>query len=398
MTAKNLSSTTLQKEDGYMGAGTGTVYVVALQEPLDTSSLVHDLYPDTTQRSNIWDAGGSPTTGLAKGELSLALDLSGLGTNAGGAVSDDDDGAIIAAAIGTSAGGTGTTVDDSTPSTTLNTVASAAGLAAGKMVLIETTQGHKAAMISAIDTLDVTVTPALPVAPANGADIFAGVTYTPSETRTTWILEHHKDNVGLAYKCVGCGLTPEITNIGAAEGKARLNLKLSIGDWENIVSTLDVADPPDTFINPGVVQSRGRFVLTDGSHTVTCIASTFTVAALLTEIRRADACQPNTVGEPEIMPSQDRMITTELWQAAGATADPIAQLRTWFDEDEMLQCLYQVGNLPGDCIAFYFPGVYLNSEPKEVEKNGLMAIKTELKVSVDRNSVVFDRPFYFARF
>jgi len=98
------------------------------------------------------------------------------------------------------------------------------------------------------------------------------------------------------------------------------------------------------------------------------------------------------------MPSQDRVISTELWQASGATADPLDQLRTWFSAGTMLECLYQVGNLPGDTLALFFPAVYLNVEPKEVDKNGLMAIKTDLKVSYDGSSAVFTKPFYFARF
>lgn len=397
MTAKNLSSTTLEKEVSFHGAGTGTKYVLAVREPLDTSPLVHDVYADTTIRGSIWDAGDAPTVGNAKGDLTIALDLSGLGTNAGGIIANDGDGAVIEGAIGTASGGTGSTAVAGW-NTETGDAASAAGFAVAEMALFETTLGNRVAMINTIATAKLTVEPALPIAPAASAKIYAGVTYTPSETRTTWILTHNKDNDALGYVCTGCGLTPEITSIGAAEGKARLNLKVSVGDWDTAASTLASDDPANTFTNPGVVQSHGRFVLTDGTNTVECIASSFTVANLLTEMRRASACQPNTIGEPEIMPSQDRLIDTELWQAGGNAADPISQLRTWFDDGTMLSCMYQVGDQPGDTLALYFPACFLNVEPKEVDKSGLMAIKVQLKVSVDRNDVVLTRPFYFARF
>ena len=398
MTAKNLSFTTIQKEDGYMGAGTGDVLVLALQEPLDVSSLVRESIEDTTIRSSVWDSGNGPSIGLRQGELSLVLDLPGLAANDGGAVTNDAEGDIIASAVGSYDAATGTTAADVSPTTTVFDVTSAAGLAPTNMILVETSAGYRVAPILSIDSAELTLAVPLPAAPASDNDVIAGVTYTPSETRTTWILEHHEDNDALGYKCQGVHFVPQISNIGATEGKARLTLPCTIGDWEHIPSTIASATPPDTFTRPGTIQDNGWFILTDGTDAITCIASTFNVENLLTAMRRADACKQNVVGEPEILPSADKAITTELWQPAGATTDPVAQLRKWFEEGTMLKCLYQVGCEPTDCIAFYFPAVYLSQEPKEVDKGGIMAIAANLKISLDRNSTVFDRPWYMARF
>lgn len=398
MTAKNLSSTTIQQEATYMGAGTGKVYVLALQEPLDTSSLVRESIEDTTVLSSVWDAGNGPTLGLRQGELSIVLDIPGLAANDGGAVVDDDEGALIAAAIGPADGATGTTVADAAATTLSFDVTSAAGLAVTNMILVETTSGYRVAPIEEIDSAELTLAVPLPVAPENGADVVAGVTYTPSETRYTYIVAHHMDNKALGYKCQGVHFVPQFSNIGAAEGKARLTLACTVGDWDHIASTLASATPPDTFDRAGIVQDGGWFILSDGTNAVTCIASTFSVENLLTAMRRADACKQNTVGEPEIIPSKDKAITTELWQPAGATTDPIARLRTWFEAGTSLKCLYQVGCEKTDCMAFFFPSVYLGQEPKEVDKGGIMAITANLRISLDRNSLVWTRPFYFARF
>ena len=400
MTAKsNLGSTTIQAEATYMGAGSGAVRVIETQEVVDTTSLVRESLPDTSTRASIWNGGTAPTLGLRSGEPDVIVDLAGMGANAGGIIADDSSGAVISLAVGVSSGGTGTTaIAGWTTTTGATAIGGAAGLAKAEMILVETTTGNWVAAIADIVTDTLTVVPALPTAPAAAAKLYAGVTYTPTETRLTCILKIHKDSEPVGYEARGVHFTPEFSNLGAGEGKARLTLKSTIGDWDHITSALATADPPDTFVGPGVIQDHGRFVLTDGTATVTCIASTFTVSALLTAMRRQDACAENVVGAPEILPSADRQIETELWQSAGASTGPLAQLRIWFAAGTMLSCLYQIGNTPGDVLAFYFPGVYLKDEPKEMDKNGLMAIKTTLKISIDANSTVFTKPFYFARF
>lgn len=397
MTSKfNLSATTAEMETAYYGAGNGTELVVNLQEQMDTSSLVEEAIAPTTIHESIWDAGDGPTPGLRQGEINLVVDLSGLGTNAGGAITDDNDGKLIAAAIGSSSGGTGSTAAAGWTTAT-GDVTSAVGFAEAEMVLAATTTGNWVGMISDITGSALTLTPDLPTAPAESAKIYAGVTYTPSTTRSTWIIKHHRDANKIGYQAVGVSFVPEFANLGAAEGKARLTLKGMLGDHSKIASSIGSIGTPDTFTNPGVIQDKGRFVLTDGTDTVTCIASTFNFTNPLTQMRRADACQANASGAPEIMPTSDKVIETELWQASGAD-DPIDQLRTWQAAGDMLQCLYQIGNEPGDILAFYFPAVYINEDPKEVDKNGLMAIKTMLKVSLDGSSAVFTAPWYFARF
>ena len=145
MTAKIIATTVLEQETVYQGATDADPRVLALQEPIDVSSLIREVIEDTTQRPSVWDGGDGPTLGLRAGELSLPVDLSGLAANDGGAVTDDSDGKVIAAAIGTSAGATGSTVEASpAPTTKVFTVASAAGLAATKMVLVDCgANGHQ---------------------------------------------------------------------------------------------------------------------------------------------------------------------------------------------------------------------------------------------------------------
>lgn len=404
MTAKNFSITTLEQETGYLGSGDSTVRTVNLQEALDTSSLVREVHEDGGIKSTVWDAGRGPTLGLRKGELSLAVDLAGLTANNGGAVTDDDDGEVLMTAIGSASAGTGTTCAAGWTTKT-GDVVSAVGLGEAELVLIETAEGNRVAAIEDITASALTLATPLSSAPVLSAKVYAGVTYQPeadvvygaSAKRGTWILEHHMDANKLAYRAVGVHLTPEFTNLGAAEGKVRLNLKASIGDWEHIDSTLDSMVPPNHFIRAGVVQDNGWFVISDGVTSITCIASTFTLGSLLTEIRRAEACRQNTVGQPEIVPSMDKSVEIELWQANGAN-DPINQLRTWFSAGTMLKCLYQIGDQPTDTLAFYMPGMYISEEPKEVDKNSLVAIKVKAKISIDGNSSVFLRPWYFARF
>jgi hypothetical protein len=396
MTAKStLGFITAEKEVSLFGAGNGTELSLNLIENPDTSSLVRDVYEDTGIKSNVYDAGGGPSLGLRKGEISLVADLGGLATNNGGAVTSDND--LIASAFGTATGSTGTTVDDVAATTTVFDVASAAGLAAEKMVLVETTQGNKARMIQAVDTLELTVTPALPVAPETASDVIGSVTYTPNETRESWKVGIHKDSQKIGYYLQGVTFVPEISGIGAAEGKAKLTLKGNVGDYSNGASLIDSATPPDTFTEPAVSQDGGDFVLTDGVVSITCVASTFNFTGILETVRRASACKQNCQGAAEVVPSQNRQIEVELWQDK-ASDDPIDQLRTWFEAGTMLQCLYQVGKQPTDCLAFYFPACYIKADPKEGDKGGLMAIKVALKVSIDGNSAIFSKPFYFARF
>jgi hypothetical protein len=397
MTAKfNLSATTAQKEASLYGAGGGTEYVLNLQEQLDISSLVEEQIAPSSIRESVWDAGDGPTPGLRQGDLSLVVDLGALSSNAGGIIADDYSGALIAAAIGTSSGGTGTECAAAWDTVT-GDVDSAAGLAEAEMVLVETSTGHWAAAIEDITGTTLTLDPPLKTAPAEDAVVYAGVTYTPSETRTSWVVKHHRDANKMGVQCTGVTFVPEFSNLGAQEGKARLTLKGMLGDHAKIASTLGSVGSPDTFTEPGVVQDQGRFVLTDGTDTVECIATTFNFTNPLTQVRRADACQPNTNGEADIMPSMDRMIEVELWQASGAD-DPLDQLRIWLAAGDMLRCLYQVGNGPAETIAWYFPAVYINADIVPVDKNGLMALKVTLKVSLDGASSVFTVPWYFARF
>lgn len=400
MTAKNLASTILEQETAYMGTTDADPRVLAVQEPIDTSSLVREVLEDSTQRASIWDGGDAPTPGLRQGEIAIPVDLAGLGANDGGAVVDDSEGKIIAAAIGTSAGATGSTVEASpAPTTKVFTVVSAAGLAATKMVLVDCgVNGHRAAAIQEVDGAELTLATPLPAAPAAPAKVYGGVTYTPSETRKTYNVKIHKDNDKLGWECLGVHFIPEFSQLGAGEGKARLTLRGTLGDWDHDTSTLATDDPPDTFTDPGVIQDEGWFVLTDGATAITCICSTLQMQNLLTQMRRKDACKRNCVGEPEVMPSMDKAITAELWQPAGATANPIDQLRTWFAGKTKLQLLYQVGEAPGDALAWFFPAVVISQEPVDGDKDGLVAITATFKATIDRASTVFTRPWYFARF
>lgn len=398
MTAKILATTILEQETAYMGATDADPRVLALQEPIDVSSLIREVIEDTTQRASVWDGGDGPTLGLRAGEISLPVDLSGLAENTGGAVTDDDDGKIIAAAIGTSSGATGSTAAAGW-TTKVGSVASAAGLAATELVLVDCgADGHRAAAIQEIDTLELTLATPLPSAPAEAAKVYGGVTYTPSETRKTYNVKIHEDNDALGWEVKGVHFTPEFTQLGAGEGKARLTLKGTIGDWVNEASTLATDDPPDTFTRPGVIQDEGWFVLTDGSTAISCIVSSVQMSNLLTQMRRKDACKANCVGTPEIMPSMDKSLVAELWQPTGATTDPIAQLRTWFAAGTKLKLLYQIGEQPTDCIAFFFPAVVISQEPVPTDKDGLVAIPATFKVTLDRTDTVFTRPWYFARF
>jgi hypothetical protein len=400
MTAKIIATTVLEQETVYQGATDADRRVLALQEPIDVSSLIREVIEDTTQRASIWDGGDGPTLGLRAGELSLPVDLSGRAANDGGAVTDDSDGKVIAAAIGTSAGATGSTVEASpAPTTKVFTVVSAAGLAATKMVLVDCgANGHRAAAIREIDGAEVTLDTPLPAAPGTAAAVYGGVTYTPSETRTTYNVKIHQDNDALGWEVKGVHFVPEFSQLGAGEGKARLTLKGTIGDWANMASTLASQGPPDTFTRPGVVQDEGWFVLTDGTDAISCIVSSVQMSNLLTQMRRKDACKANCVGTPEVMPSMDKSLVAELWQPTGATADPIAQLRTWFAAGTKLKLLYQIGEQPADCIAFYFPAVVISQEPVPSDKDGLVAIPAAFKITIDRADTVFTRPWYFARF
>lgn len=398
MTAKILGTTVLEQEVTYMGATDADPRVLAVQEPIDVSSLIREVIEDTTQRQSVWDGGDGPTLGLRAGEISLPVDLSGLAANDGGAVTDDSEGKIIAAAIGTSAGATGSTAAAGW-TTLVGSVASAAGLAPTKMVLVDCgANGHRASAIQEIDTLELTLATPLPSAPAESAKVYGGVTYTPSETRKTYNVKIHEDNDELGWEVQGVHFVPEFTQLGAGEGKARLLLKGTIGDWANKASTLATDDPPDTFTRPGVIQDEGWFVLTDGTDAISCIVSSVQMSNLLTQMRRKDACKANCVGTPEIMPSMDKSLVAELWQPTGATADPIAQLRTWFAAGTKLKLLYQIGEQPADCIAFFFPAVVISQEPVPSDKDGLVAIPVNLKITLDRADTVFTRPWYFARF
>lgn len=400
MTAKILATTILEQETAYMGATDADPRVLALQEPIDVSSLIREVIEDSTQRQSVWDGGDAQTLGLRAGTLTLPVDLSGLAANDGGAVTDDAEGKIIAAAIGTSAGATGSTVLAApAPTTKVFTVASAAGLAATKMVLVDCgADGHRAAAIQEIDGAELTLATALPAAPAESAKVYGGVTYTPSETRKTYNVKIHEDNDELGWEVKGVHFIPEFSQLGAGEGKARLTLQGTIGDWENKASTIASDDPPDTFTRPGVIQDEGWFILTDGSTAISCIVSSVQMSNLLTQMRRKDACKANCVGTPEIMPSMDKGIVAELWQPTGATSDPIAQLRTWFAAGTKLKLMYQVGEQPADCIAWFFPAVVISQEPVPTDKDGLVAIPATFKVTLDRTDTVFTRPWYFARF
>lgn len=399
MTMKDLSATTIQKENSLYGAGTGSTYILALQEPLDVSTLVRESLEDNTVRGSVWDSGNGPRLGLRSGELNLACDLCGLGTNAGGLISEDNDSKIIAGAIGAVTTGTGTDVSDVAASTEVFDVTSAAGLAEGTLILIATPQGNRVAAIADIATLEVTVTPPLPAAPADEALIYAGLNYTPTDTaRSSYIIKHHKDNDIAGYECTGCTLVPEFANLGPQEGKARINFKVAVGDHTDMASTLASIGAPDTMTGQGVIQDHGYIKIYDGTNTVTCLASSFSVSGLLEQIRRVDACQNNCQGEAEILPSKNRTIECELWQPAGATADPLEQCLSWFEAGTAVEMMYQVNDNPGETIAFYFPAVFLKAEPTLVNKNGLMAVKTSWTVTIDRNSTVFTKPFYFARF
>jgi len=395
---KDISATTIQKETALYGAGTGDTYILALQEQLDVSSLVRESIEDSTVRGSVWDSGNGARLGLRSGELALSVDLCGLGTNAGGAITEDNDSKLIEAAIGACDAGTGTTAA-AAGSATVFSVAAADGLLETNMILVETTAGNRVAMIEDIDTLELTVTPPLPVAPAESAKVYAGLNYQPVDTgRTSWIIEHHKDNDAIGYQCVGCTLVPEFTNLGAQEGKAKLSLKVAVGDHDTIPSTLASIDPPDTFTGQGVIQDKGYIKLFDGTNTITCLASTFAVSGLLEQVRRVDACQTNCIGAAEVVPSQNRAVEVELWQESGATADPMAQLKNWYENGTSVELVYQINDAPGETVAFFFPAIYLKAEPTLVNKNGLMAVKCSFKVSIDRNSTVFTKPFYFARF
>ena len=406
MTMKMISATTLEKENGYMGDGDGSVYVLALQEALDTATFVREALEDTSIRASAWDGGDAPTLGLRQGEPALVVDLSGLGydpatgdpNNDGGLVAADNDSVVIASAIGAAAVGTGTTCAAGW-TTTSGDVDSAAGLAAGRMVMIASGDKYVAAAIADITGSTVTLATPLPVAPVLGAVLYAGITYTPQASpRDTYILEHHMDNDEIAFRARGVHMVPEFANLGAAEGKARLTLPCTVGDWERISSSLDTIDPPDTFVNPGIVQDDGYFVLTDGTNAVACLASTMTMSNLLAPMRRADACKANTVGEPEIIPSMDKQVVCEVWQASGATGDPMEQLLEWWESGEKLKLMYQVGPTPCESVAFYFPAVCLIQEPTLVDKGGIMAVSCTMKITLDRASEVFTRPWYFARF
>ncbi len=394
MTAKsNISVTTIQKESTFHGSGTGSERVVSLTEQLDTSSLVRETLPRESIRSSIWDLGEAPSIGLKKGEFNCSVYLTGLGTNTGGTVTKDNDNDILEPVIGSSVAGTGTSTSG-TWTTTGGDVASAAGLSEGSLIMI----GNKVAAINDITTNTVTVTPPLPSAPSSGTTVYAGITYQPSETRSTFIVKHYRDNNYIGYACTGCGIVPEFQSLGAGEGQAKVNLKVTVGDWEHETYDISTAPAPDTFTNQGVVQNEGRFIVSDGTNHIQCIVSSFNVNGLMEEIRRVDACQPNCVGTPELVPPEDRTIEVEVWQLAGANQDPISRARTWFVNGTPLELLYQIGNTAGDTVAFYFPAVYVNAEPKEVDKNGLMAIKLQFKITRNMNSSVFTKHFYMARF
>lgn len=395
MTAKsNISVTYLEKEQTFHGSGDGNAKVISLTEQLDTSSLVRESLKRDSVRSSIWDLGEAPSLGLKQGELQASVYLTGLGSNTGGTVQADNDDYVLSSVIGSSSGGTGTTTSGTWTSTG-GDVASASGLEVGEMIMV----GNKVAAISSIVSNAVTVTPPLPAAPSSGTTVYAGLTYQPSDVRNTWIVKHYRDNNYIGYKCTGCGIVPEFANLGAGEGQAKVNLKISVGDWAHD-TTYDIttAPAPNTFTRQGVVQNQGRFVVSDGTNNIQCIVSSFNVSGLMGEVRRQDACQPNCIGVPELIPPEDRTIEVELWQLAGANADPISRLRTWFESGSPLELLYQIGNKAGDTVAFYFPAVFVNAEPKEVDKNGLMAIKVMFKVTRNMNSTVFTKHFYMARF
>jgi len=400
MTAKILASCQLEQEVSYLGAGDADPRMVAVQEPIDTSGLVREVIEDSTQRASVWDAGDAPTLGLRQGEIAIPVDLAGLAANDGGAVTDDSDGKIISAAIGSSAGGTGSTVEASpAPTTTVFTVVSAAGLGATKMVLVDCgDDGHRAAAIQEVDAAELTLATPLPSAPATSAKVYAGVTYSLSETRKTYKVVVNKDAQPLGHLMEGVHFVPEFSQLGAGEGKARMTLRGTIGDWEHQASTLATDGPPDTFTAPGVIQDEGWFMLSDGTDAISCIVSAVTMSNLLTQMRRKDACKRNCVGTPELMPSMDKSLTAELWQPAGATADPITQLRTWFAARTKLKLIYQVGGQPADALAWFFPAVVLSQEPVELDKDSLTAISAVFKITIDRASLVFTKPWYFARF
>jgi hypothetical protein len=95
-----------------------------------------------------------------------------------------------------------------TPTTTVFTVASATGLAVGQGVLCKITGGTYAGnyirVITAINTLAITVSPALPQAPASGDTIKSGYTYRLATLNTALSLDiaHYLANV--SYEGLGC--------------------------------------------------------------------------------------------------------------------------------------------------------------------------------------------------
>ena len=369
----------MEKETVYLGAGDGTVLVPLLQEQINTEPFVNATLEDTSIISSVFEAGQAPRKGLQEGSFGMDLDLAALEANTGGAITIDELGKVLRDAVGASVCGTGSTLNDVTPSTTEYDATSAAGIAIGDMILV----GGEARYVANKSTNTLTVTPAHSAAPTNGATIYAGQTLTPSDTRSTYKVTIHNDLTN-GFLVEGVHMVPSFEGLSAGEGKCKVKLACSLGKWTDETSDLDTITPVNVGDVPAVVQSEGKFVLTDGVSTINANVSAFSLGNLLTENRPQDVTKPNCIGAPAVVPGKPE-ITVELWE----TASERETLRAWFSDRTDLELVYQIGNSAADCIAFYFPKVFLKGEPAITDKGGLVSLKTSLQVSAPAGEAHF---------
>jgi len=369
----------LELETSYLGSGDGTVLVPQLQEQINTEPFVNQSLEDTSIISSVFQSGEAPRKGLQEGSFGLSMDLAALETNTGGAITIDELGKVLRDSVGASVCGTGSTINDVTPSTTEYDATSASGISIGDLILVQ----GEARFVSNKVTETLTVTPAHSVAPTNGATIYAGQTLTPDDTRATYKVTIHNDLTN-GFLVEGVHMVPSFEGLSAGEGKAKIKLACSFGKWTDETSDLATISPVNCGDIPAVVQSEGKFVLTDGTTTINANVSAFALGTLLTEVRPQDVTKPNCIGAPAVVPGKPE-ITVELWE----TVDERETLRTWFNARTDLELVYQIGDSAADCVAFYFGKVFLKGEPAITDKGGLVSLKCTLQVSAEPGEAHF---------
>jgi hypothetical protein len=383
----------IQKETTYLGSGTGSIMYLAIQDLPGIENFVRELHGDESVRQSIFDHGDAPKVGLKDGAFSLVCNFSAAGSDGiSGNLTADNFHSLLKSAFGASSNSSGST---STGASAVDSVDVVAGegdnFNTGSFIMLD----NEVRIIENISTDELSVTPDLSTAPSSGTVVYGSMSYYTDDTadRDTYIVEYHTETQKISVKARGCELLPTFGSLGAGEGPAMLTLEAISGTYGEQDSS--IANTADTATNKGPVQSQGNFILSDGTTDLDLKPSSFELVPPLGSARFPDGSAENSKGQPRLIFTEGTITSTILQE--DDENDPINQFRTWMEAGTELSVLYQVGNQPGDTIAFYCPYVFINSEPVPTEVDGLLGVEVNLKISEDRAATQLTKALYIGR-